>query len=289
MARVHARRVASSVRCALALLALLSAGDAAFPFCASSQETYALFQCANKAYFEPVPGGFTKNDITGVFWQFGFGNRSVNSGLGNTGTGYASKAFNGNDSGLFPLNLLDAAVAFPADGFPLGSVCLGSNNWATSGVDGCCDNTRPAAPFSYFNSYNDYGPYLYSNDDNILNPYFGFFQASGNYPGYYSIASMMDYPTAVLLRLPGDAWFAIAAVTNMDRGNTGNAENGPCSPLNAGTNPSACDVRQGFFTFGNVTTGNPNLVPTEAGKHNAIPWQAPPKPLIQCMLTLTKN
>ncbi len=292
MARVHVRRdafpqarrparVRTSIRCALALLALLSAGDAAFPFCSSAIETYALFQCAHNAYFEPVPGGFTRDDISGVFWQLGFGNRTSNTGLGNNGTGFSSKAFNGNDSGLFPVDLLDAAATLPALGFPPGAVCLGSNNWANSGVDGCCDNTRPAAPFSYFNNYNGYGPYTYPNDDNILNPYFGFFQNTQGYPGYYSIASIMDYPTAVLLRLPGDAWFAIAAVTNMDRGNTG-PQNGSCQPNNPGTNPAPCNVQQGFYRFADVTTGNPNLVPTEAGKNNAIPWQASPKPLIQC-------
>ncbi len=243
-------------------------------FCASSQETYALFQCANRAYFEPVPPGFTKNDITGIFWQFGFGNMNVNTGLGNTGTAFASKAFNGNDSGMFPVDLLDAAATFPLEGFPLGSVCLGSNNWANSGVDGCCDNTRPLAPFSYVNSYDGVATaYLYANDDNILNPYFGFFQAGQAYPGYYSIASMMDYPTAVLLRLPGDAFFALAAVTNMDRGNIGGAANGPCAVFTPGANGAACDVRQGFYAYANVTNGQPNVIPTETGKNNAIPWQ----------------
>lgn len=240
-------------------------------FCASSQETYALFQCANRAYFEPVPGGFTKDDITGIFWQFGFGNMNVNTGLGNTGTAFASKAFNGNDSGMFPVDLLDAAATFPTEGFPVGSVCLGSNNWANSGVDGCCDNARPATPFSYSNYYAGLGTYLYSNDDQLLNPYFGFFQANQNYPGYYSLASIMDYPTAVLLRLPGDAFFAIAAVQNMDRNNTGG--NGPCQPLNPGTNEAACDVRQGFYAYANVTNGNPNQTPASFGSPNAVPWQ----------------
>ncbi len=244
-------------------------------FCSSAIETYALFQCANRAYFEPVPGGFTKNDITGIFWQFGFGNMIVNTGLGNDGTAFTSKAFNGNDSGMFPVDLLDAAATFPAEGFPQGSVCLGSNNWANSGVDGCCDNTRPAAPFSYTNNYTPVGsPYTYPNDDNILNPYFGFFQNTQGYPGYYSLASIMDYPTAVLLRLPGDAFFAITAVTNMDRGNIGGGQHGPCAPLSPGPNEGACDVRQGFYAYANVVNGTENQTPaTPPGTMNVIPWQ----------------
>jgi hypothetical protein len=259
-------------------------------FCNSSVETYALFHCANRAYFEPIPGGFTKADITGVFWQLGFGNFAIPPiGQGTDGTGFASKQFNGNDSGSFPVDLLDAAATFPTTGFPAGSVCLGSNNWANSGVDGCCDNSRLSAPFGpYDNAYDGVAYYYtYPNDDNILNPYFGLGWNQAGYPGYYSIASMTDYPTAVLLRLPGDAYFALAAVSNMDRGNTGGGESGPCRSNAPGTNNGVCDVRQGFYAFADVTNGNPNLVPGETGKNNAIPWQtARPRPLgLDCSVT----
>jgi len=240
-------------------------------FCNSSLETYALFQCANRAYFEPVPGGFTKDDITGIFWQPGFGNMNVNTGLGNNGAGFVSAAFNGNDSGQFPVDLLDAAAQFPTEGFPPGSVCLGSNNWANSGVDGCCDNTRLSAPFTYYNNFT-YLTYSQPNDDNFMNPYFDSYRNFAGYPGELSLAQITDYPTAVLLRLPGDAYFAIAAVQNMDRDNTGETF-GPCHPNTPGPNDGACDVRQGFFAYANVVNGNPNQTPAEFGTPNAVPWQ----------------
>ncbi len=270
----------------IGVVALAAATSSLRAFCNSSTETYAIFQCGQRAYFASVPSPFTPSDVTGVFWQLGFGNSTVTTGLGTDGTSFASKAFNGNDSGIFTVNFLDAAATFPLEGFPAGSICLGSNNWANSGVDGCCDNPRPSAPFAYTNYYNGLGPYYYANDDDILNPYFGTFQNLQAYPGYFSIASIMDYPTAVLAKLPGDAFFAVAAVTNMDRMNNFDPNDmttwtGPCHPLNpGGTNDGACDLRQGFMNFAEITNGLPNATPFGAGKSNVIPWQQPPAPVV---------
>ncbi len=267
----------------IGFVALAAATSSLLAFCNSSIETYAIFQCGQRAYFAPVPSPFTVSDVTGVFWQLGFGNATLSTGLGTDGTGFASKAFNGNDSGSFPVDFLDAAVRFPLQGFPANSVCLGSNNWGNSGVDGCCDNPRPSSLFPYTNYYSGYGPYDYNNDDNILNPYFGTFQNTAGFPGYFSIASIMDYPTAVLARLPGDAFFAVAAVTNTDRisnfdPNDMGTWTGDCHPTKPGTNVAACDPNQGDYRFSNVTNGAPNMVPTETGKNNVIPWQVPPVP-----------
>lgn len=260
-------------------------------FCSSAVETYAIFHCGQRAYVEPIPQffqdgtptGFTPQDLMRppgsdpatlpvIFWQFGFANRTLHTGLGTDGTAFASKAFNGNDNGYFPVDVLDAFNRFPGQGFPPGSVCLGSNNWANSGVDGCCDNARPAiSPFSYSNTYQGFATYPYPGDDNILNPYFGFYQNQQGFPGYYSLASLMDYPTAVLFRLPNDAFFAVAAVANSNRGNDGTLT-GPCN-ANGGTNNAACDVTQGEYQFSQITNGEPNQVPGETGKNNVISWQ----------------
>ncbi len=258
-------------------------------FCSSAIETYAIFHCGQRAYVEPVPQffqdgtptGFTPQDLIRspgatdfpvIFWQFGFANRNVNTGFGTDGTAFANKAFNGNDNGYFPVDVLDAFNRFPGQGFPQGSVCLGSNNWANSGVDGCCDNTRLAAAFSYSNTYQGFAPYTYPNDDNILNPYFGFYLNNAGFPGYYSLASIQDYPTAVLLRLPNDAFFAVASVANANRGNNGDLT-GPCNMTTPGTNNAACDVTQGEYQFSQITNGEPNQIPSEAGKNNVISWQ----------------
>src|SRR5262245_26789107 len=71
---------------------------------------FAIFQCAELAYFAPVPDpSFTlRTDSTGratnvqaVFWQIGFGNQTVNNGQGSSGTGMAGPTvFNGNDQGV---------------------------------------------------------------------------------------------------------------------------------------------------------------------------------------------
>jgi hypothetical protein len=265
---------------------LLIGTTSLWAFCVSAIETYAIFQCAEQAYFAPVPSPFTPGDVTGVFWQIGFGNNTLNTGDGTSGTGVRSKkSFNGNDSGTFLVDLPDAEVTFPGTGFPAGSVCLGSNNWANAGIDGCCDNPRYNGPFLYYNQYNYfgyyqyyYGGYAYASDDHILNPYYGTYVASTGRPGFYSLGSMMDYPTAVLLKTPDLKFFAIAAVTNVDRGNDGTSNNGATGdPNTAGTNPGPNDIGSGFFSFADVTNGTANVI---TGLNNVIPWQSTPEPIV---------
>ena len=134
-------------RAGLAIIFLLIFGasnTSVRAFCNSSLENYPMFQCAELGYFDSVPAPFTESDIIPVFWQIGFGNDTINtSNLAiDDGTGITGKStFNGNDSGTFPVDLLDAFAFSPAY-FPPGSVCLGSNDWANGGVDGCPDNPR---------------------------------------------------------------------------------------------------------------------------------------------------
>ena len=252
-------------------------------FCDSAIETYALFGCADLNYFAPVPAPYTPADVSTVFWQIGFGNETNQTGQGTDGTGVQSKSnFNGNDHGLFVPDLVDAFARFGSQfPFPQGSVCLGSNNWANTGIDGCCDDTRNATPFSFNNSaYNGgFGPYLYPNDDNYLNPYQALYFKSIGYPGYLTYGEIQDYPSAVLLKTPGDDWFVLAAVQNMDRANDGTFT-GPCN-LYGGTNPAACDVRQGFYQFKDVKNGGPNAV--RGSGNDVAPWQPAPRPIASCI------
>jgi hypothetical protein len=91
---------------------------------------------------------------------------------------------------------------------------------------------------------------------------------------------MQDYPTAVLLKTSDDAFFALAAVTNMDRGNTHDAAFGPCNAAAPGTNPAACDIRQGFYSLDDVRNGTTNVM---TGLPNVIGWQPAPKPRMSCI------
>ena len=265
---------------ALVAVTLFAATTGLWAFCDSAIESYAVFQCADLGYFAPVPAGYTPSQIQAVFWQIGFGNNTLNSGQGTDGTGVQSKSnFNGNDNGLFKPDVADACARFCGNGFPFpqGSICLASNNWANTGIDGCCDDTRSAVAFSYYNSYTGYGPYNYPNDDNYLNPYLALYFKSIGYPGYLSYASIQDYPMAVLLKTPDQKFFAIAAVNNMDRGNTGGLT-GSCNMNNPGTNPAACDVRQGFYQLKDIKNGMPNAV--RGSGNDVVPWQTTPNPLV---------
>jgi hypothetical protein len=215
----------------------------------------------------PLPP-YTSQEVAAVFWQIGFGNDLINTGTGTSGTGISGKSsFSGNDSGLFPVDLTDANALDQR--FPPGTLCLGSNNWANAGIDGCCDNPR-ADQFTH-------GGYSYVGDDNTLDPYYGTYLDGIGYPGYYSLASVVDYPTAVLLTTTDERWFAVAAVTSMDRGNSGTGANGPCVAA-SGSNPAPCDRRQGFFSFADVTDGLPNA--NDPNRNKVIPWQSTPAPSI---------
>jgi hypothetical protein len=270
-----ARRVgpARALAALAAAAASAAGGGPAFAVC-TEFGGFAIFQCADRAYFAPVPDpefapsfdptGRVTN-IEAVFWQIGFGNNLVNTGGGSAGTGMAGLAtFNGNDQGLAVVDLVDAQAVTKSPAVPPGALCLRNNNWGNAGVDGCCDNHRaPAVPMS---------------DDGVLNPYYDVYDArSGGAQGIYSLTWHQDYPMAVLLKAPGGRWFALAAVATMPRGSTGGGRNGPCASA-PGDNPAPCDFRAGFYTFGGVRDGLPN--PAVPGARNVIPWQATPTPEI---------
>ncbi len=235
---------------------------------------FAIFQCSYLGYFEPAPFpiSFGPNsepeNVEGVFWQIGFGNKNDNTGTGSEGTGnIMPKRFNGNDMGIHPLDLVDATLFDPY--IPPGSVCIRVANWGSAGVDGCADNVRSAL--------------LNPANDDVLNPYYHvyYYRAFGPtyYDGYYSLNWQQDYPMAVLLtNLPDREWFAIGAVATLDRGNTGG--HGTCYWA-GGTNPAPCDHRPGSYYFSDITTGLPNDV--VSGKNNVIPWQPTPRPRASCV------
>ncbi|MBI3447626.1 MAG: hypothetical protein HY049_01705 [Acidobacteria bacterium] len=302
MTRNHRARLAVAALAALAL-----SGGGLFANCLDFGG-FAIFQCADVAYFNPPPVAvaFDPNNkptnVTAVFWQLGFGNNqaghcdlvqlkctsgllnkacssaslptpdtfcNANTGLGSSGTGNSAlNDFNGNDTGIFAVDVRDARVTTGQPGVPAGSLCLSSNNWANSGVDGCADDLRNAA--------------LAVADDGDLNPYYDVnFSRTYSAKGYYSLSWQQDYPMAALLETAPDArYFAIAAVATLNRGNTGG--NGPCAPAGqTGTNAAACDVRPGFYSFKDVANGVAN--PFVVGKFNVIPWQQVPKPSANCV------
>jgi hypothetical protein len=260
------------VRAALLGIAACAAGvQGAFAVC-NEFGGYAIFQCAELAYVEPVPDpnfalAHDPNDsrlvtnIDAVYWQIGFGNRTLNTGLGNSGTGNSGlTTFNGNDSGLGTVEVGDARRVTNNTSIPTGAVCLRNNNFGNSGIDGCCDNDRSTivqAP----------------NKDEILNPYFNVYYSDAGEPGIYSRYWIQDYPIALLLTTSDKRWFSFAAVTTMDRANDGSGNNGPCAS-SPGTNPAPCDFRAGFYNFKDVSNGAANLA--TPGRMNVIPWQSAP-------------
>jgi hypothetical protein len=221
-----------------AALLAASAGPQAFAYCEASVELPAIFQCAERAWFEPAPAG--AGTVTGVFWQIGFGNGAVNNGLDSRGVGISGKnTFNGNDSGLFKVDILDAGSLIR--GAPQGSLCLGSNNWANSGIDGCADNPRDATQAD--------------SDDHILNPEFDVEASNSGYPGVKSSAWVQDGPVAVLLRESTGHWFAFAAIQSVKK------------------RLGEKDVNPGFYDLGSISNGNPNAV---TGNRSSVPWQRVP-------------
>jgi len=248
---------------------------------------FPIFQCADTSFFNPPPD-FDPNkyfidpnnptaglqNVTAVFWQVGFGNKTLNTGNGAYGTGNSGgSTFNGNDQGLFPVDLANANSAIGESTIPLGAFCLRSNNWGNSRVDGCCDNDR--------------GTTLTPNNDNLLNPYYDVQYARNyGYPGIYSLSWQQDYPMAVLLTESSGEYFAIAAIATLNRGNTGDAANGPCSAT-PGANPAPCDHRVGSYSFKAVSNGLEN--PVTSGLHNVVPWQTTPQPLVTSNTPLDPN
>lgn len=222
----------------LAAIAVTLVGPQLFAFCDTTRETYAIFHCANRGYIAAPPAG--SGAVSGVFWSIGFGNGNLNTGGGLDGTGFNAKAFNGNDSGTFALNILDADATFPTENFPPGSLCLGSNNWGNSGVDGCCDHPRDTAlPF---------------NDDDLLNPTFDVEANNNGYPGVADTKWVQDAPLGVLLTEASGRYFALAAVASIPRAD-------------------AFDVRQGQYDLSHVTNGGQNAM---TAANNVIGWQEVP-------------
>jgi hypothetical protein len=255
--------------------AALSMGTGgAFAVC-SEFGGFAIFQCADLAYIEPVPepvtlgpddgsGRLVVGGATAIFWQAGFGNATLESGLGSTGTGNSGlTTFNGNDRGLGTVELAEASSVDSR--MPVGALCLRNNNFGNFGVDGCCDNDR--------------GTTLIPNNDDILNPLYHVYYSRNGYPGVYSRDWDQDYPVAALVKTASGKWFAAMMVSSMDRGNNGDAF-GPCHPTSPGTNPAACDFRAGFFTYKDVANANLNSV---TGAMNAVPWQMVPRPRAFCI------
>src|SRR6267142_2250397 len=187
----------------ICLLIFTASGEVARATC-TPYPGFAVFQCANEATFgtAPFPVALDPNgrpmNLTGVFWQIGFGNGTLSLGgpAGNSlGTGIfwpgsaSTPVFNGNDSGLFPVDVVGFGVA-TGDVSPPGGLCLRNNNWGNIGVDGCADNWRSCCVFAY-------------GRDGVLNPYFDDYEFAYNgNSGIYSTNSMQDYPMAVLLKGP---------------------------------------------------------------------------------------
>ncbi len=222
----------------LAAVAITVVGPQLFAFCDTTRETYAIFGCADRAYIAAPPAG--SGAVSGVFWSIGFGNGTLNTGGGLDGTAFNAKAFNGNDSGTFAMNILDAAATFPTQSFPPGSLCLGSNNWGNSGVDGCCDHPRDTSlPF---------------NDDDLLNPAFDVEANNNGFPGVADTKWVQDAPLGVLLTEGTGHYFALAAVASVAR-------------------TDAFDVRQGFFRMADVSNGGQNAM---TAANNVVLWQSVP-------------
>jgi len=225
----------------LAAVAMASAGPLAFAVC-SELGGFAIFQCAERAWFEPPPAG--AGAVTSAFWQIGYGNNTLNTGLGSSGTGMSGlTTFNGNDSGNWNLELVDARARLNDTRVPLGALCLSNNNWGNAGIDGCSDDFRdPGLPGG-------------TGDDGILNPLYDVYYARNGYPGQASNGWVVDYPIAVLLKEASGHWFAIAAVATMPR-----------------TGPD--DLRVGDFNFKWIANGTANPITT--GVNNIVPWQRIP-------------
>lgn len=227
----------------LAAVAMAVAGPNAFAACTQELAGFAIFQCAERAWFEPKPA--TAGTVTPVFWQLGYGNNTLNTGLGNTGTGNSgSTTFNGNDNGLWVPDLLDARAAIGDSRAPVGGLCLNSNNnWADFGVDGCSDNFRdPTLPGG-------------TGDDGVLNPLYDVYFARSGYPGVASNDWVVDSPMAVLLKESTGHYFAFAVTSTT-------ARLGPT------------DVRSGDYNFKYIMNGHDN--PFFPGTLNIIPWQRVP-------------
>lgn len=225
----------------LAAVAAAVAGPDAFAVCGEFGG-FAIYQCAENAYFGDLPAG--AGTVSGVFWQIGFGNATLNSGLGSNGTGNSGPTtFNGNDNALFTPDVVNARTTLGNPAIPAGSVCFRNNNWGNTNVDGCCDDFRDTSlPGG-------------TGDDGVLNPEYDVYYARNGYPGIPSDDWKVDYPMGFLLKESTGHWFAVAAVGTTPR-----------------TGPT--DVRVGDYNLKYVNNGDPN--PLLPGQNNVIPWQRIP-------------
>jgi hypothetical protein len=227
----------------LAAAAVAIAGPASFAVCIETGG-FAIFQCADRAFFSPAPAG--AGSVSAAFWQIGYGNKTLDTNQGTSGTGMSTLAtFNGNDNGTWAIDLIDAQVAIGDTAqVPAGALCLRSNNWANNGFDGCCDNPRDAA--------------LLASDDGLLNPVFDV-NAVLNYSAdpnvYPSTDWVQDSPIGALLRESSGHFFAVAAVATQARMGPG-------------------DIRVGAYNFRDVSTAGEN--PFNPSEHNIVPWQRIP-------------
>src|SRR5262249_41640099 len=148
-----------------------------------------------------------------VFWQIGYGNGRLASGepQDSLGTGMSDPAtFNGNDNGLFVVDLADARLAIGSSLVPPGALCLDRNNWGDTGVDGCCDDVRdPNQPAA---------------DDDLLNPIIAVYRPY--YGNSYLLDWVQDYPMATLLTEGSGRFFAFAAVATSPRAGASDARPG---------------------------------------------------------------
>jgi hypothetical protein len=248
----------------LALLALVAslgvAGDTLQAACSEANITaiYPIGQCGSRSWFAPPPAG--AGAVSASWWQIGFGNNAIRDGRGALGTafqiGAAGGGFIGNDNGLVTtlsgLDIGDAGVV----GGPAGALCVGatgSANWSINGLDGCSDNQRTLT-----------GPYGYSKNDDILNPYFASGVPAGGGVGIYSTAYQIDAPMAILLTESTGKSFALAMFASRSR------------------NQSATDTDTGSYDMRTVI-GDPN--PTKPGIDDVIPWQPVPNPTIAATLS----
>lgn len=229
----------------LILLAVLAAASAAAGPRAEcdSRQGFPVFQCGDRAWFQPPPEG--SGMIRARFWQISYGNAYVNNGQGRSGNGIAPAGiFSGNDSGLYQVPLLAAASIPGLKGSPEvpdGALCLGPVNWGDTGIDGCCDNAR--------------SPSKRWRRDGMLNPNFVMPELARE--GIFEVTrdNMEDFPMAVLLTTESGRHFAVAAVATAFRSD------------------EVPDVRRGHYTLADVTEGLENPL---TGKRNIIPWQEVP-------------
>ena len=230
-----------------------------------------VFQCGFVGWFGPAPApgtpltpsGPPAGQISGVWWQVGYGNNNVNNGATPTaaqeGTGIApAGVFGGNDSGIGTVYMTDADSVLPqyANAIADGSLCSNfENSWAGAGIDGCADNQRTT------NS---------TDNDNVLNPYWTITYGACTYDDcvYETTNYLVDYPMALMLRESTNRFFALAFVASKTR------------------NGDSTDISEGFYDLGEVKNGGANGV-AQFPKNNVIPWQPVPKPRVDSVTGTT--